>query len=382
MKKLLYILVLSIFVTSMSFLIIACGGGGGGGGGSLSGGSGRGTGGGGGSGGSGITPPAPDNYLLMIMQKAGSGGTFSLSDLTGTWNYHGLVSGDAPQHHPGWYHGRLDIDAYGNVNQDQGDYIDSDGNTIPPANSILNIASDGIVTDQADSHGAMNLGKDLIVITKSDTGFHLQVLQKQVGITFYQSDFEGKWNNHCVISGDTQWLGWERGILRFDTNGVFGFILYESSDPNRTAVPIAFNISSTGVVTGSSNVPGTFHGAMNPGKDLIVGTINDVRGGYKLCVLQRAVSGVTPNDLADTWNFHGISTGDYPEWTGWFNGQLTADASGVITQISYTDSSGGSTPPLNSPLDITTGGILTDQANSSFHGTMNIGKDLIIATMN
>ena len=379
MKKLLYILVLSIFVTSISFLIIACGGGGGGGGDSLSGGSGRGTGGGGGSGGSGITPPAPDNYILMIMQKAGSGGTFSLSDLTGTWNYHGLASGDSPQWN-GWYYGQANIDAVGNVTQ--ASYLNSDGvTTLPPA-SVLSLTSGGIVNDQADAHGAMNLGKDLIVITKSDTGFHLQVLQKQTGVTFYQSDFQGTWNNHCVISGDSQWLGWERGILDFDASGVFDFILYESSDPNRTAVPIAFNISSTGIVTEPSNAPGTFHGAMNSGKDLIVGAINDVRGGYKLMCITKSLSGVTSTDLAVTWNFHGISTGYNPEWNGWFNGQLTADASGTITQISYTDSIGGSTSPLNSPLNITAGGILTDQSNSSFHGTMNIGKDLIITTMN
>src|SRR5512139_1059099 len=111
MRKLLYALVLSIFVTAVSFLIIACGGGGGGGSGS------DGSDGGSGRGGGSITPPAPDNYILMIMQKADSGGSFSSNDLVGTWNYHGLVSGDAPQHHPGWYHSRLDVDANGNVTQ-------------------------------------------------------------------------------------------------------------------------------------------------------------------------------------------------------------------------------------------------------------------------
>jgi len=371
--KTLHNLISSIFVISVSCIIFACGGGGGGGSSSGSGHKHK---------GGNPPPPTPDNYILVIMQRADSGGSFSQNDLTGSWNYHGLVSGTSPQHHPEWYHGRMDIDSSGNTVEDQSDYVDSDGNTTPPANSILNVNSYGIVTESADAHGAMNLGKDLIVMTKSDAGFHLQVLQKQGGVTFDQSDFQGDWNNHCVIAGDTQWLGWERGVLRFDSSGVFGFLSYESSDPSRTAIPIAFNISSSGIVTEPTITPDTFHGVMNSGKDLIVGTINDVRGGYKICVLQRTASGITSNDLVDTWNYHGISTGYDLEWTAWFYGQLSVDASGNITQISYTDSSSGSTPPLDSPVYITAGGYLTNQTNSSFHGTMNIGKDLVIATMN
>jgi hypothetical protein len=380
MRKQLHPLVLSIFITSISFLFIACGGGGGGGSSDSSGGSsGRSRGGG------DITPPPPDNYILMIMQKADSGASFSLNDLEGTWNYHGLVSGDSPQQPPRWYYGQVSINATGNITPIT--YFDSAGGTTPPFYSSFYIASDGIVTDQADAHGAMNLGKDLIVINKSDAGFHLQVLQKSGGSGFSDSDFEGIWNNHCIVSGDSpQWFGWERGKLDIDVNGLFAFIYYLSSDPNRpTAFPLEFDVDPTGIVTSyATDISNSFHGAMNSGKNLVVGIKNDARGGYKLCALQKTDSAVnfTLNDLEFTWNFHGISTGDYPHWTGWFNGQLTADANGIITQISYTDSSGGLTPPFDSPLDITSEGILTDQANSSFHGTMNIGKDLIITTMN
>jgi len=377
MRKPIYNLILSIFIASIS-LVVACGGGGGGGG-------------GGGSKhkhkGGNTSPPPPDSYILMIMQKADSGASFSLNDLSGTWNYHGLVSGDSPQK-PGWYNGQVVI-SNGIITQVTHSYS-TGGSQAPPLalNSTLSIDSNGIVYDPADTsfHGAMNSAHDLIVTNKTDTGFHLLALQRAGATNFVPDDLLGRWNNHCIISGDTQWLGWEQSVLDFyDTNSIFAFAEYTSSDSGRTisnAIAIRFDILANGDISDHSG--GSFHGTMSSDKKLIVGTIDDKFGGFKLCVIQKAdyLVNFSLNDLAYTWNFHGISTGDYPFWTGWFNGQLTADANGIITPISYTDSSGGTTPALDSPLYITAGGILTNQANLSFHGSMSIGKDLVIATMN
>ena len=387
MRKPIYNLILSIFVASISFVFIACGGGGGGG---SSGGS-RSKGGGGNT-----NPPPPDSYIFMIMQKADSGASFSQPDLDGTWNYHGLVSGEAPQK-PGWSYGQVVI-SNGVITQVTHFYSTGGIQYSPLAlNSNLTVDSEGIVYDPADTsfHGAMNSAHDLIVINKTDTGSHLLVLQKVGASNFTPNDLLGRWNNHCIISGDTQWLGWERGVLDFyDANSTFAFASYSSSDPSRTinnAIAIRFDLLADGTVLDHSG--GSFQGSMSSDKNLMVGTIDDRFGGFKLCVIQRTnyLVNFSLNDLAYKWNYHGISTGDDPYWTGWFNGQLTVDTNGSITQISY-DDSGGSTAPLalNSDIGISSRGILTYQPNSSFHGSMSVSGadplyiqgDLIIATMN
>jgi hypothetical protein len=85
--------------------------------------------------------------------------------------------------------------------------------------------------------------------------------------------------------------------------------------------------------------------------------------------------------LQGTWNFHAVDSGDAPQWSGWFHGQLSSDASGNFTVLSYLDNSGNTTSSPAGPLAINSNGIVTDASTPSSHGAMNIGKDLIAVTM-
>ena len=51
--------------------------------------------------------------FLSDVRVANSG--FIASDLQGTWNHLGLISGDAPSQTPGWYWGTLSVDSNCNV---------------------------------------------------------------------------------------------------------------------------------------------------------------------------------------------------------------------------------------------------------------------------
>lgn len=112
---------------------------------------------------------------LFIMQR--TGGTFTQSDLTGTWSFHTVVSGDNPQWR-GWERGTANIDDAGNITLTL--YLDSDGNTALPGGDTWTIDGAGIVTSSGSLHGKMSLNKELVVgtATAAAGGYKLIVMQK------------------------------------------------------------------------------------------------------------------------------------------------------------------------------------------------------------
>ncbi len=198
---------------------------------------------------------------------------------------------------------------------------------------------------------------------------------------FTTSDLQGTWNFHGVVSGDApQWMGWFYGQGTADASGNFTFQSIQRSNGD-TTLPLntTLVINSDGIVTDASTT--SFHGAMNIGKDLIAVTMTDDGGGYTLMIMQKAGGSFASSDLQGTWNFHAVDSGDAPQWLGWFHGQVSSDASGNLTFLSYLDSDGDTALPTAGPLAITSNGIVTEIGSPSFHGAMNIGKDLIAVTM-
>ncbi len=125
-------------------------------------------------------------YNLMIYQK--SGGTFAMSDLQGTRNYIGLISGDSPNQKPGWYRGSFTIDSNGTVTH-ASTVTDSLGNSnYTPTFGTMNISSSGVFTTSgvASYRGVMNINKDMIITTATMApgnandvnGYNLQILLK------------------------------------------------------------------------------------------------------------------------------------------------------------------------------------------------------------
>ena len=108
-------------------------------------------------------------YNLMVGLK--TGGTFTESDLQGTWYWHGLASGDDTAWQ-GWFHTTTVVDSSGNLNFVPGSYLNSSGETDITQSGTMSITSDGIVTipGKPDAHGRMSIDKDMIVMTMDDGG--------------------------------------------------------------------------------------------------------------------------------------------------------------------------------------------------------------------
>jgi hypothetical protein len=217
--------------------------------------------------------------------------------------------------------------------------------------------------------------------TITANGYDLVLIQKAGG-TFTTSDLAGTWNLHSLTSGDgPQWTGWYYGTINFNNSGNGTISGTDSDGGTDINDPVSATIDNNGVVSSLSNP--SFHGVMSQDKNLIVATMNDGGGGgYNLIIGQRAGGSFTTSDLAGTWNFHGITSGDAPQWNGWFYGQVLADASGNLSFISYLDSDGDPSLPDAGPLAISSDGIVTDASSPSFHGKMSLGTDLIVATIN
>lgn len=109
------------------------------------------------------------SYQLHIFVK--TGGTFSISDLSGTWHWHGLATGDNAAW-KGWFYGTTIVDSNGGFSMVPGSYLNSSGETDATLSGTMSVTNDGIVTilDTTNTHGTMNIDKDMIVMTMDDGG--------------------------------------------------------------------------------------------------------------------------------------------------------------------------------------------------------------------
>ncbi|MHC4807378.1 MAG: YybH family protein [Planctomycetota bacterium] len=113
--------------------------------------------------------PGVRGHNLIVGLKAG--GTFTQSDLQGTWYWHGLASGDDTAWQ-GWFHTTTVVDSSGSFSIVPGSYLNSSGETDIAWSGTMSITSDGIITipGKPDAHGRMSIDKDMIVMTMDDGG--------------------------------------------------------------------------------------------------------------------------------------------------------------------------------------------------------------------
>jgi len=255
----------------------------------------------------GVMTDGGGGYDLVIFSKHGTS-TYTTSDLTGTWYFHCLESGDAPQW-TGWTHATLTIDSSGNFVMSS--YLNSKGETDAGENGTLNITAPGIITvsGRPSSHGIMNLNKDMMVLTADSNGggYNLSILSKQGTSTFTTSDLEGSWEVHELTSGDSpQWTGWVYGTQNIDVSGnLTSTSITRSNGDSTLPGDVTVAISSSGVVTFTGE---DFHGIMNSRKDIIIGVMTDGGGGYDLAVFVRGIR--TINGYSFT-SCSAVSTNEY-----------------------------------------------------------------------
>jgi len=320
--------------------------------------------------------------LLTLMASIGFAQTFSTTDLEGTWYSHGLTSGDNPQW-VGWYHYTWQSNSNGEITILANSYLDSDGETEPPAYSgSCAVSDDGIVSCLGDPtfHGVINDSKDFIARTMGTGGYTFNLSVKRGAATFSTTDLEGAWYFHGLTSGDSpQWVGWAYGSWNVDSAGNFT-VSVQNSDGDTNNPTGIFSITSEGIVTTEGKA--SSHGVMSDDKNLIVFTMDDGGGGYDLGVLVKGGGSFSTADLEGTWYVHGLTSGDSPQFTGWSYATTTADNAGNFNTTSYLNSAGDTnTLNMGDPtLSITDNGIVTNPAAPSFHGIMNLEKDTITFT--
>ncbi len=104
-------------------------------------------------------------YYMTVMVKGG--GSFSVSEMEGTWQGHYLTSAEAGEWQ-GWGRSTIEIDNQGAFTIE---IVESD-NESDTSTGTLYLTADGILTVSENStfRGAVNLDKDITIITETDGG--------------------------------------------------------------------------------------------------------------------------------------------------------------------------------------------------------------------
>lgn len=317
---------------------------------------------------------------------------FTQADLTGTWDMNQFQT-STQAGGSGWFRLVVRFDGNGHgIIDDNTTFEASRPSPVPPngdTGGIMTMSSSGVVSMSGSSlssttfHGTMASNKSLIVgtVTHSATERTIMIFRKRVpGVTYTNADlFNKSFTFHILSGGDRP--EWERGDGSINSTGSVTLAnLFDSAGLHLTnMVDIArFSITPEGIVTDSLDAD--YKGFLTPDKKILIGTAtNQIEPGvtnYDLMILTISGGSFAQADLAGNWNFHTFGAGASSEWS---YGTLTIDASGTGTHSGYNSSAGYPTPPSSS-FSITSNGEITTPANSSWHGTISSGKDLICAT--
>jgi hypothetical protein len=86
------------------------------------------------------------------------------------------------------------------------------------------------------------------------------------------------------------------------------------------------------------------------------------------------------SDLKGIWHFYMLTSGDFPQWTGWAHGTQEIDTEGNVNWTSFTRSDGSSDLPSYGNVTIGSDGIISI-TGTDFHGTMNRQRNVIKGVM-
>lgn len=344
-------------------------------------------------------------------------GPFVQADMAGTWRFNILVSGTGA----GWMRGTVTVDDTGAVTFVS--FLNSTGGTTAPTYlfPLLLINPAGHIRDAVNEGDAKFLGvmatrRNMVVGNMSpDSGSRMiAVLQKHdpsVGFTL-NGDIVGFGNTgggprrfvySQISSGSvSEWeyaygrLGQTPEVTYDDFAAPSPFII-----PGGKATKFSITEGTTGGIVSETASTGTPKptvmipaGVMSDDKTVIVATATDTSSGnkYILRIYQMINIGVndantiTLADLAGVYNLNQLAVGIGPLWASCL---LTIDSSGGAVFSDFLDSEGGGSAPADMNLAIDTvvdparpamTGILTNAADTTFHGKLSYYKDMVIFT--
>ncbi len=331
-----------------------------------------------------------------------------------SWYFNILVSGA----NAGWMRGNLSVAEDGTVTINS--FQDNNGGTTPPAGlfPVLLLSTDGQVSDNADPalvvfEGVMATSRNMIVGTlSSDTGSRMiAVLQRRVeGTNFSNADIQGFGNTFGgprrfvytqVSSGPLQ--EWEYAEGQVGQNRTVQYqapnLFVAPSGPARPgAQATTFSVNANGIVTETRGTAtpqpdvAIQAGVMSDDRSVIVATETGVSGKFVLRIyqminiIQSDANSVTLADLEGTYRLNALHVGATPLWN---SGLMSVDPFGAAVFSAFIDSNGGTVSPVNIQLAIDTvvdptrpamSGIITNAADSTFHGKLSYFKDMVVFT--
>lgn len=248
-------------------------------------------------------------HLLTWIKRSNS---FRTADLSGTWTYHMLFTGNGANEKNGWAYGTYSIDSSGRITYST--ITDSYGlsgcsRIVQDSENPIRIDSSGKMT-QTGFIGAMTSTKDVFVgvvnmdlsdpngkdLCPSQLKGPAMITAVKTGNTQYaETDLQGAWWDHEIFTGklpnvNSGWL-WASFSLGADGVVISPIQLtvqltnpYQSGSATNPASG-SLVVSKVGQVIGDPNAP---PGIMTPSKDMIVFSDNpNTTNGWKLSVMMK-----------------------------------------------------------------------------------------------
>lgn len=217
-------------------------------------------------------------------------GTYTLSDLVGTWEVNSLASGPGA---PWWERARATVTPDGGFRATTS-YADGGVDSV---SGTLTISPDGVVSivGLPTIRGALDAGRTVLVMTDTWTGHEagtteLKVWTKMAAPGTYQlADLEGTWEFNVLASGaGAPW--WGRVTVTVASDGGFSGSMTDSEGGSGTDTGVV-GISPEGVFTISMS--SIARGVLDAGKSVLVMTNTWPDGTAELSVGTKVLTGVT-----------------------------------------------------------------------------------------
>jgi len=210
------------------------------------------------------------------------------------------------------------------------------------------------------------------------------------GVTFSQADLVGSWALHSIAVTPTT-TGWMRARFIVAANGLAEWNQLAASVPTGAIPPVYLKAAPGGVVTMAGS---DFRGVMSGSKDLVTWIMSSPNGTdpshpiKSLGFLQKLGTGADASRLAGTYRFHqmkGMGATDLVPGRGsWARGDLVVTpglaASAPEAAFQTSDPVHNSTASYTGQLAIAADGTVTSPDNATFHGTLSLDGNTLVAT--
>ena len=216
---------------------------------------------------------ADSNGSLDLGVAIKAGGSFSTSDLAGTWHAYIMETNQAAGTY--WIYGSFTIDSSGNITG--GTYKAPDGTTVAVTGGQVSLDNNGVMTGELTAEGGltgsfpsgkMDSNKTVISFVGADSNGSLDLgVAIKAGGSFSTSDLAGTWHAYIMETNQAAGTYWIYGSFTIDSSGNITGGTYKAPDGTTVAVTGGqVSLDNNGVMTGELTAEGGLTGSFPSGK--------------------------------------------------------------------------------------------------------------------